>query len=103
MSESNHRTSVPTTYLEPAARHEPMAKEETPRFNTPVIIRVISYRKRKHDTDGVSLKAVLDGIIKAGILTDDSSEEVRQVIFESRKSKTEKTIIEIISLDEAYG
>jgi len=75
-----------------------LGKKETPRFNSPVNIRVISYRKARHDTDGVSVKAVLDGIVRAGILADDTSEQIKEITFESRKTKKgekEKTIIEI--------
>jgi Holliday junction resolvase RusA-like endonuclease len=75
--------------------YESLGEEKTPRFDSPVNIKVISYRWRNHDTDGVSIKAVLDGIVHAGILTDDSAKQVKKVTFESIKSKEEKTIIEI--------
>ena len=74
--------------------------DETPAFDTPVNIRVISYRKLKHDPDGVSVKAVLDGIVRAGILADDSSKQIKKVTFESRKSKDERTVIVIETADE---
>ena len=70
-------------------------EEETKGFSSLVNIRVVSYRRRKHDTDGVSVKAVLDGIVRRGILADDSSEQIKSITFESIKSKEEKTIIEI--------
>ena len=73
----------------------PVAEKDATGFDTRVNIHVISYRKLKHDPDGVSVKAVLDGIVRAGILTDDSTEQVKSITFESRKSKEEKTIIEI--------
>ena len=74
---------------------EQMATKETKRSNTLVNIRVISYRKRKHDPDGVSVKAVLDGIVRRGILADDSTDQINEVTFKSIISKEEKTIIEI--------
>jgi Holliday junction resolvase RusA-like endonuclease len=77
-----------------------MGTEETPRFDTRVNIRVISYRKVKHDPDGISVKAVLDGIVRAGILADDSTEQVKSITFESIKSKEEKTVIEIESVED---
>jgi len=97
MDEGDDRTALPVTDMEPAVSHAPLAKETLPRFNTQVDIRVISYRKAKHDPDGVSVKAVLDGIVGAGILGDDSQQQVKQITFESRKAdkEGERTIIEI--------
>ena len=81
--------------MEQNITNEPLGEKKIKRFDSPVTITVISYRKRDHDTDGVSVKAVLDGIVKSGLLTDDSSKQVKEVIFKSIKSKEEKTIIEI--------
>lgn len=75
-----------------------MAKSKGTALDPPVIITVTSYRHAKHDQDGVSAKAAIDGIVQAGILPDDSRDEVEEVRFRSVKvtSKTkEKTIIEI--------
>ncbi len=77
-----------------------MAKKETERPDTRFNIHVISYRKLKHDPDGVSVKAVLDGIVRNGILADDSTEQVKSITFESRISKEEKTIIEIMEVSD---
>lgn len=60
-------------------------------------IVVISYRKRKHDPDGISVKAVLDGCVRAKILQDDSWDEINQITFKSircEKGQDEETIIE---------
>lgn len=81
--------------------HEPLATKESTGFDSPVNIRVTSYRKRKHDPDGVSAKAVLDGLVQRGILQDDSTEQVKSITFESIISKEEKTIIEIEEVDRA--
>ena len=99
MNEGDNRTSLSVADMEPNSSDEPVGKEETPRFDSPVIIRVISYRKLNHDPDGVSVKAVLDGIVRAGILADDSAKQVKEITFESRKSKDERTIIEIQRAD----
>lgn len=95
-NESGDRTPLSTANMEPAAGNESVAKKEMPRFDSPVTIHVISYRKRKHDPDGISAKAVLDGIVRAGILADDSWEQVKSITFESRKAQDEeKTFIKI--------
>jgi len=73
----------------------PMEEKETKGLDTRVNIRVISYRKRKHDPDGISVKAVLDGIVRRGILPEDSVNEIKEVAFESHIDKDERTIIEI--------
>jgi len=95
MNEDHDRAAIPSTDLEQNLGYVSLGEKTTPRFTAPVTIRVISYRKSNHDPDGISVKAVLDGIVRAGILTDDSSKYVKQVTMESRKAKIEKTIIEI--------
>ena len=76
-----------------------MAKKETKGSDSRVNIKVTSYRKRKHDPDGVSAKYVIDGLVRRGVLSDDSTQEVRQVTFKSIISDEEKTIIEITDND----
>ncbi|PHS70677.1 MAG: hypothetical protein COB23_03115 [Methylophaga sp.] len=93
--ESDNRTTLPAANMEQNIGDEPVGKEKITRFNSLVSIKVISYRKREHDTDGISAKAVLDGIVRAGILADDSTKQVASITFESIKSEEEKTIIEI--------
>ena len=48
------------------------------------------------DPDGISAKAVLDGLTKAGILVDDSAKFVQEVRFTQEKvAGDEETIIVI--------
>ena len=98
--ESNNRAALPIADMEQDISDAAVDKEKAEGFSTLVNIRVISYRARKHDPDGVSVKAVLDGIVRRGILADDSTEQIKSITFESRKSKEEKTIIEIESCQE---
>ena len=96
--DSNNRATLSVTDLEQNTSHAPVAEEKAARFNSRVNITVTSYRKAKHDPDGVSVKAVLDGIVRAGILSDDSQQQIKSITFESRKTKKgeeEKTIIVI--------
>jgi len=90
-----YRTSVSTPHLEPYSSNAPVAEEEAQGLGTRVVITVRSYRKRGHDPDGISVKAVLDGIVRAGLLPDDSTKYVKEVRFKSYLSKEEKTVIEI--------
>ena len=94
-NDNNNRAALSATDIEPNTCHESVAKKKATGFNSLVNISITSYRKRKHDPDGISVKAVLDGIIRRGILTDDSTEQVKSVTFESVQSKEEKTIIVI--------
>lgn len=95
MNEDNNRAALPASDVESNSSHESLGTEEIKRFDSLVTITVISYRKLVHDPDGISAKAVLDGIVRAGILTDDSTKFVKEVRFKSIKSKEEKTVIEI--------
>ena len=98
MSNDNNKTTLPATDLESDSSHERMAKKKAKGLDTRVNIHVISYRKAKHDPDGISAKAVIDGIVRRGILSDDSTNEVRKVTFESivcSRLEEEKTEIQI--------
>ena len=94
-NEGDRGAFVPLAYLESDAGDAALSANEAPTFNSRVHIRVISYRRRNHDPDGLSVKAALDGLVALGILADDSSKQVASVSFESRKEKDERTIIEI--------
>ncbi len=61
-------------------------------------ITVHSRRKRLADTDGISFKAALDGIVQAGILKSDTVESIQEVSYSQEKCKAgeeEETIISI--------
>ena len=81
--------------MEQAFRDEQMAKNEVAKFNTPVGIHVRSFRKRLADADGISAKAAIDGIVHAGILSDDSPKEVQKVTYSQEKCSEERTEITI--------
>jgi Holliday junction resolvase RusA-like endonuclease len=93
--EDKNRATIPIADLESSPGDEPVAKKGFEGFDSLVNIKVTSYRKLKHDPDGISAKAALDGIVRRGILADDSTEQIKSITFESIKSKEEKTVIEI--------
>lgn len=99
--DSNH-TPLPVTDVESGAGDATLSAYGFAQVDSPVRIRVISYRKLRHDTDGVSAKAVIDGLVHAGVLADDTSEQVKEITFESRKSKDERTVIEIETIDHTH-
>ena len=99
MIEDNNRATLPAANVESNIGDEPLGKKEFKGFNSRVDITVTSYRKREHDTDGISAKAVLDGLVQCKILRNDSTKEVRSILFKSEISKEEKTIIELVEVD----
>ena len=104
MHEKNsHRNTISIAHLEQIISHESLAKKEVERLDTPCSIHLHSLRHRLADTDGLSGKAVIDGIVKSGLLADDSSKEIKSVTFSQEKipsSEEEKTIITITSEGE---
>jgi Holliday junction resolvase RusA-like endonuclease len=89
--------------MEQDSSNESVGTEKTEGLDTRVNITVISYRKRRHDPDGVSVKAVLDGLIQRGILEDDSTDQVKEVTFKSciiGKDEDEKTEVLINSVNK---
>jgi len=81
--------------LESDTRHAPFRAQETERCDSPCSIHLHSIRKRLADIDGLSAKAVIDGIVKAGILQDDSPRYLSKVSFSQEKGEPEETIITI--------
>lgn len=95
---SNRDTSVlanrkPDTQV---AAQLPVAIDESKTFTTPVRVSFHSIRQFACDSDAVWIKAALDGIIKAGVLPDDSKEWIpERPQCTEEIGKEEKTIITI--------
>jgi Holliday junction resolvase RusA-like endonuclease len=49
-------------------------------------ITVINMRKRQIDVDNLSTKALIDGLVHAGVLVDDSPEFVNEVVVKQFQS-----------------
>jgi len=74
----------------------PLEILESKRFASPVRVSFHSIRQRLPDMDNLSGKAVLDGIVKAGILQDDSAKWIpERPIHTAEIGKEEKTIVTI--------
>lgn len=93
-------TSHPVADVESHPRNAPLATSQTPYFTTRVDIHVHSIRKRLADPDGIAFKYCLDAIVRAGILKNDTAQEIRQVTFSQEKGKQEQTVITILKLNE---
>jgi hypothetical protein len=91
----NDRDSRQVTNLERTASDEPIQTRGGAAFDSQVSIRIASYRIRLADVDGISAKAVLDGLVLAKIIADDTTKEVKEVLFSQTKvkNKTEEKVI----------
>ena len=87
------------TNLERTAGDESIPKGKGPAFDTPVSIRIHSYRCRLCDVDGISSKALIDGLVLTNVIADDSTKEVREVTYEQTKVKNksdEKVVVTVV-------
>jgi hypothetical protein len=93
----NH-PSISPDHMEQTTRHEPLGKKKVSRLGSPCSIHIHSKRHRLSDADGISGKAVIDGLVHAGLLQDDSPEYVKEVTYSQEKinrKENEKTILTI--------
>jgi len=82
-----NKTTVSAANAKQNPGDEPLAKKEVKKLNGQVSVSVHSKRKRLTDSDGAFAKYVIDAIVTAGVLPDDSPE----FIPESPKKTQEKT------------
>lgn len=93
--------TVRTTVVEHTSRSRSVEAIQVVPFGSQVDIRFHCKRKRLIDIDNISVKAVIDGIVLAGLLRDDSPEFVRSVTVSQEKCKpgeeeeTEVTLTEV--------
>ena len=95
VNDGNHITNT-ITNMEPPFGHAPLGEKKMPRFDTQVCIIIHSYRRRLADPDGISAKAAIDGLVNAGILSNDTAKQISEVRFKQTKIKSpaeEKTEI----------
>ncbi len=64
-----------------------MAEKKIERLYPPFSIHIRSVRKRLADSDGISGKAAIDGLVHCGILQDDSAKFVEEVTYSQKKTK----------------
>jgi hypothetical protein len=100
---NNNRNTSAATDLEQGTVDATLRANEAPRILAPCRINFHSVRHRLADIDGLSGKAVLDGIVLAGILSDDSPKFVKEVSHsqtKGNKAEAEKTIVTIEHIEE---
>lgn len=98
--QNNDRAAVSVAYLESnsshAAKSADAGKEGHPRYR----IKIHSKRRRLTDSDGVSGKWAVDGLVAGGIIPDDSPEWVESVTFSQELSEHEETILTVEVADD---
>ena len=95
MGESPDHSPVQASDVESTFSNGSLAKGKGADMDKRASIRVHSKRRRVADPDGISAKAVIDGLVVAGILGDDSAKFVKEVTFSQETCKVEETIIDI--------
>ena len=94
----NDSSANKATDLERTSCNASLPACKGPLFDTQVSVRVHSYRTRLVDVDGVSAKYAIDGLVMGGIIANDTTKEVCEVIYTQTKVKNksqEKTEITI--------
>ena len=89
--------ALPSPNLESSSGDESLGEKENPRPHQRCRIHVHSRTNQLSDPDGRSVKALIDGIVEAGILRSDDAECVSEVSQSQEKVKgEEQTIVDII-------
>ena len=91
-------SAVPATNLEQIANDEQVQSGKPAPLDTQCSIHIHSRRHTLADADGVSAKAVIDGLVHAGLLEDDSPKYVSSISYSQEKipkSDLEETIVEV--------
>lgn len=91
-------TPVSLADLESIVGNGSLGAKEGQGLDSPCSIHIHSSRHRLADSDGISGKAAIDGLVHAGLLRDDSPKEVTKTEFTQEKipkTESEKTVISI--------
>lgn len=99
--DANARNNTPSTdaNVESDSRHAALRANEVAAFTSRVRVSFYHTRKRLADIDGLSGKAVLDGLVEAGILANDSAKQVAEVRHFQSKGDPETTRIVIEEIE----
>lgn len=97
---ASNRDTSEASDLEPIIRAIASEEEFGGTFSKAVYVSFHSVRKRLADCDNLSGKAVLDGVVEAGVLRDDSPKYVKEVRHSQEQGAVEKTIITIYEVDD---
>lgn len=75
-----NRGSDTDANVEPVAGDEPLSESKATAFDSQVRVRIDTFRTRLADADGISAKAILDGLVYCGVLRGDSLKEIAEPV-----------------------
>jgi len=84
---NKNRPAVSADNMESTPGNESVGAKKIQRLDSPCSIHIHSRRHRLADSDGISGKALIDGLVHAGVIQDDSPEYVTQVTYSQEKVK----------------
>jgi len=94
----NHIT-VSIADVESTPRHDALRAEENPGSDQRCCIHFHHRRRRLCDTDGISLKYAIDGLVAGSLLRDDNAHIVKEISQSQEIGKADETVIEIEFID----
>lgn len=96
---SSNKVTDPDAVLECDFGYVPLAAKKGEGFSSQVRVIIYHFRKRQIDPDNLSVKAVLDGIVSAGILADDTPLQIKEITHKQFKADNEETYVVIQEVD----
>lgn len=87
LNDTTHYLAIPAPHLESCNSDESLGAKKAKGLDSPCSIHFHSVRKRLTDSDGISAKAAIDGLVHAGLLEDDSPKFVKTVSYSQEKTK----------------
>lgn len=81
---------ISASHMESNLGNESVGAESPTRLDTPCRIHLRSLRRRLADPDGISGKALIDGLQHAGLFSNDSSREIESVTYSQEKTTGEE-------------
>lgn len=97
---SNSKAALSSSNMEQNSGDGSVEKEAITPFDSRVNIHVHSIRSREVDSDGISAKAAIDGLVVGGLLQDDSPRFVEKVSYSQERGKPEETYLIIEEIDK---
>lgn len=95
-----NRPTLSAANVEPNPVDGSSSKNADKEIHPRVRIHIHSRRRRLCDPDGISAKAAIDGLVKGGLLADDSAKYIDAVTFSQERAETDETIITVEELKE---
>ncbi len=90
-----NRAADKAANMERPARNEPLGKKACPKTDTRYHLHFHSQRGSRCDREAVSHKAAIDGLVRAGVLPDDTDQIIEDITCSQAVARPDLTTIEI--------